>query len=367
MNRMFFGDTFIEIKRYLLPVDLYKLSLLCKTYNRMINKNMIENSMVSEIKHRIRLYLGTDYEKIMELLKPMEPTIIGSFIAQCILCETWQDCCVKIYVSKPSINLQNLFFDYPETTAIANDCDFIKFMSAKKYKMEHVRFFRYGGRRHINASIVRCNINGNNIDLLISKGDIGSAMHQHNEHNIYKNMYNITSDQLIIYNVDDIFSKRTNLVEYSNFCDNYLTMQKRGFKFYKSNQSNGKLLTNEEIIQYYQSLDIIKVKCIDDTYKQYLNTHHEFIIDGDKIYHMTRSIKYSDNDPVFTINHMLLRNDSKNINVYRHLRMYRCMSVDCVVKLIYPESEHYHCTYVTDEKKYDVEGYEDDDAFLILN
>jgi hypothetical protein len=362
MNRMFFGDTFTEIERYLFPVDLYKLSLLCKSYNKMINKNVIENSMVTEIKHRMRLNLGDNHDEFIELLKPMEPVIVGSFITQCVLREKWQGCHIKICISKPTADLQNFINPFGHIGILPNNDPFLKFLFAKKYKTKCGYFANHGYGDVITANVMRCSIYNNKIDILIPTTDVRSFISLHDPNDIYKNMYNITSGELIIHRIDDIFSKRTNLVEYLNFHASYPNIQKRGFKFYRPDQNAKILLTNDGIIQHYESLDIIKVECVDNTYEKHLDTRYEFVIDGNKIYHMIRFIKYSDS-PVFTISQML-PNDDKNVNICCHLRMGRCTSDECVVKLIYPESRHYHCTYVTDENKRDVQC---DDAFLILN
>jgi hypothetical protein len=386
MDRILFGDTFVELVRYFFPIDLYNLSLLCKKYRRAINKKIINNSMIAEIKNRMRLSLGKDHDEFMDMLKPMEPVIVGSFVVQCAHGEIWQSSKIKIYISKPSLGLTNFddmfkqnnfthrfFNNVCEQIDFAKEDKFIKFVSTKRCKITKGNIYRYGGQQCIHVNRIRCYINNNKFDLLISNSNVNDFVHKFTENNIYKNMYNITTDELFLYRMDNVFSKCTNLVGRSNFTDHYHQMHGRGFKFYKFVDGYTSILTNDEIIQYYfRHSDIIKIKCIDDAYKKHMCANREFIIDNDKIYCMTRTNSYLANQ-VFAITDILSRYDEEDhvttYSLYRHMRIKKCHSDRrCLIKLFYSESKHYHGIYITDEEKqYNSDEEDEDGAILILS
>src|SRR5687767_14662296 len=98
MEQVLFGDIFINIERYLFPINLHILLQTCKKYNKMITKDIIQINTVNEIKRRLRKELGKDYEEFVEAMNKVNAVLVRQFIAQCLLGEEWTRNCITICI-----------------------------------------------------------------------------------------------------------------------------------------------------------------------------------------------------------------------------------------------------------------------------
>uniref|UniRef100_A0A6C0C8B8 Uncharacterized protein n=1 Tax=viral metagenome TaxID=1070528 RepID=A0A6C0C8B8_9ZZZZ len=87
MDQILFGDIFINIELYLSPKDLYELS--CERFNNIISDKCIKNKVIKEINMRLRHNLEDNYDEFIKIMLKMNASIVGSFITQCLLDETW--------------------------------------------------------------------------------------------------------------------------------------------------------------------------------------------------------------------------------------------------------------------------------------
>jgi len=98
MDIIFFSDIFINIKRLLIPKDLYNLMLTCKYYIKNSLKNDFKSIIINEINRRLRLIFKDDFDEFKKAMQESNAVIVGSFITQCILDERWEYSDISICV-----------------------------------------------------------------------------------------------------------------------------------------------------------------------------------------------------------------------------------------------------------------------------
>jgi len=343
--------------------------MTCKKFQHGLENN-IKSNIINAIKTRLCNDLGPFQDEFMRILEPMNPVIIGSFITQCMLGEKWQDGTIKIWISNPTACLERYAEKYGKERE-KND-EITNFLTANDCAKDILGRIYYSSVSAFWKRIISCSINDNKIDLILCDRRDGihakEFVQEFIHYDVNKNMFNITSSEISIYKMDKVSDKYANLIEQKDFYEQYPKMQRRGFKFYESDL-NPDLMTDDEMINYYfRSSDIIKVSCDNDMYKIHMKMNREFIMDNNKIFCMTRTRRYVEN-PVFTVTELKITKyvDTDNTCTYRHMNMFVCKSKTCAVKLFYPESEHYHCVYITDDENIYDYSKSENGAILILN
>jgi hypothetical protein len=156
----------------------------------------------------------------------------------------------------------------------------------------------------------------------------------HGEHDAGKNMYFFASDELYIYRLNDIFNKVTNIARFDDLHSGFHMMCSNGFKFYRS-AIEKTIMTNHDIL--YSCFNVIKI-CQENKNE---NIRGRFGINNGVIYRRRGSV------PIFNIiETSFLDNTSK---VRDNLYIRKCnLPKQCVIKLMFPDMNHYHGKYRKD-------------------
>lgn len=112
MDVILYGDLFKNVViNFLLPIDLYNLTLTCKVYSKIITMRHVKQLAINEINRRLRSVLGSDYNNFVNLMQKNNMAISGSFIIQCILGVNWPDSDIDVYVNDAD-TLRAYSYDY---------------------------------------------------------------------------------------------------------------------------------------------------------------------------------------------------------------------------------------------------------------
>jgi len=331
-----FGDTFPNIQRSLLPVNLYMLSLTCKQYHKIITKDNIKKSIICEINRRLNSIFDDKYVEFMRLLNDANATIMGSFITQCMLGESWEDTQIHIVIKKAEINVSIVGATKTYRQNWDNTMVFLH-----KYRMNPQAIMDPNKGTHF----MQYNINGILIKLFL--------VHDDYTYNInIKNIYNIATNRLIINNTHDTFTKRINLYrDNGDMMDpaTFFKMYLRGFRFYRDNM----MMSNEAIHNLIYKTIKIKGKRKREECESHVN-RGKFMIKNGIIYSWTPTENRERYKPypVFDIDtkspYYTIVTDSKLPQC--HVQISKCINHDCITKLLYPKLEHYHCTCAREKK-----------------
>jgi len=366
MNQVLFGDVFDNIKQLLVPIDLYRLSRSCKKYKQIITEKDIKNSAIYEMKKRLNNIFGDNYVNFMLLLRELDATIIGSFITQCMLGETWVDTDVNICIVQ-SMN-QRYTFDSDEdepNNKEEHDISIVKFIARGGYSMES--YGTYSDIFYKFISVVRCEVNMICIKFILipynahPQININKFMHANYDHNASKNMYQINSNELYIHRIYEIFTKCTNIILDK---ETFTKMHNRGFRFYESD-TNKKVMSNDDIFNSICKVIKISGRKSQIECEKIIDRKHKFATKDGVFYYMHHHTIYQKRKAYSIFNIDITSPYYADITKVRYdgAHISKCMpETICIAKLLYPELYHYHHNYIGDEE---YSSDEDNDIILV--
>jgi hypothetical protein len=368
MDQVLFGDIFINIEQHLAPKDLYYLSQSCKKYNEMITEVNIQKSIKNKINTQLRHHFGDNHDGFVQVMQRANGAIVGSFIARCVLGETWQRTGMCICIPT-SMNIISESRDYEFESASSsnsdddnpkNECEIVKFLREKGINCSERRTDRHNDARHITIRVIRCDINSLVTYLLplYHKSKTISPenyIHQYVEYDVYKNMYKFSSGELYIHRMNGIFSKCTKIPRSHNKCKEFSNLRERGFRFYKSDEDR-KILSDEDIIHSFYDVMKIESKLPEPKIGRYC----EFSIKDCGLY------LFSNDERAFDI--ISTTWCDKNIKKSDSLFAKNCKrsKKSCIVKLLYPEKVHYHGSYIYDDESDESVTYDENDDVILM-
>lgn len=99
MGDVFYGGSFrYEIAPYLTPKELYDLRSVSKSFRLSIQYDLIRESVLHAINHRLHQIFGSQTTTFKYLMDVSHAFISGSFILQCFLGEFWAGSDIDIYL-----------------------------------------------------------------------------------------------------------------------------------------------------------------------------------------------------------------------------------------------------------------------------
>uniref|UniRef100_A0A6C0CA76 Uncharacterized protein n=1 Tax=viral metagenome TaxID=1070528 RepID=A0A6C0CA76_9ZZZZ len=265
----------------------------------------------------------------------MDAVVVGSFIVQCLLNETWDHNICDIYTMMPGTTLCLNYSDSEENWT--NNSDIKKFMKDKGYYVSVNLTSRYDNQQNfINLSPVKCHVNQFYIYLFSLHHNtkpisINQYVHNYTQHDVHKNMYKFATGELYVHDMHGIFTKRTNWSR-SKKSVVFYDMHRQGFTFYKSG-SNSELMTNDDILR--SKYNIIRIR---DKGTTKITNCCEYYIQ-DSMIHLIRQYGKYDTDVIFDIVEM-------SAEKYQCLYICKCECSEwCIMRLLYPMRKHYHGRY----------------------
>lgn len=299
----FFETDFLT---FLDPVELKLLKLTCKLYNQIIKSTVFDQCIIKQIKNKIN---QCHLQQLIDILKPMDCFISGSFVIQSILNENY-DSDIDIYVLYNEDDM-NLLDDYLEEFEIGKYSDY-------DFTEDHSDFFK----------VVDYNINDNRIQLIYIKYDFKKFIN-HFDFDICKNYYDIKNNSFYSHAINQVLYKKFEFKVgqwvFENTCIRAEKYQNRGFKMNIS-------YTLEELIQVHlpkTKVDIYHVKLIEenDNYR-----YCELYGDVEKLesiaYYLQPYLNHNKNIGVLRklrdkhLNHISLHKVSRNTDIDMYVEFY---------------------------------------------
>uniref|UniRef100_A0A6C0CB06 Uncharacterized protein n=1 Tax=viral metagenome TaxID=1070528 RepID=A0A6C0CB06_9ZZZZ len=250
MDDVLFSGIFRDaIKPLLLPMGLYNMFATCKYYAKNITYQDFKIQVIKEINRRLREIYGKNYVETKQKLKRSGAIIVGSFITQCVLGEYWDsnvDICVAINANKFLPKNFELFC-YPETKdsyglTIPPPLDH---PDTERIGLKELRTFFIKNRFKVKL-------------MGIDTNNILDHVKYHYHYNICKIIYqfkhidsdsnDLSTNNLQIYNLDDIVHRRTNICANAPLHgDHFKKYYVRGFNFYLADDKEKKILSTSDL------------------------------------------------------------------------------------------------------------------------
>jgi hypothetical protein len=317
------------------------LSLSCKKYNKTITKENIKKNTVDEINRRLRIIFGDDCMELMQILREGGAIISGSFIIQCMLGETWKNATIIIKSATPEFSCVSILHSE-------------KYESLDSIREFMAKYRRMPSKKQPECVVTKYEVNKIPVELIL----LESYKFCHLDK---KNTYNVASDNLLVNNMQDIFTKCIKLYSNSgNIVDSkfFSKMYLRGFKFYKSNNDRT-ILSNADIYQLMCNSIKIKGKRKRKECDSYL-IKNNFTMKGGIIncWVNTKERGRYKPYPVFDIDmrspHYASIVSSSISPIGVDVRINKCTDHKnyCITKFLYPKVEHYHCIIRTNKKEF---------------
>lgn len=298
-----FGDTFTIIQDKLVSADLYNLSLTCKHFHNSIPENKVKDRIVREIYSRIDTIFGDEF---MQLMKAEKGVIIGSFITQVMLNETWND---DIYVCVPHSQHSTDIHRFMEEKGAEyfNDLE----ITAESYGVVGISY------KIFNVIVCVCEI--------ACDGDYhhGVTKYVDDEFGSYRNIYYAESNGLHLSTMQEIFARR--MVMPRNFPD-FVAACKRRFNFYRSNHDK-RTMTPDNILHATHHITFVQKN---ELYYQYFDEFATIV-----------------NDIIFdTMNSEILKIVEKSpALVYNVMHIIACNDKCCHINALCAGLKHLHCKF----------------------
>jgi len=220
MDSLIESDVFkSHIKQLLWPLDLYHLSICCKSFIHHISVKDIERNATIQIRKQLIKLFGNNYTKFKNFFKKHKDVVVtGSIIVRAIMGEIWLDDDAKIYVLvNDRINL-NQFMD-----ELNPKCKLQMYMGLGR--LDSPGLVNITGYKKISMELISVNTEKYIID--------GCCHYRFNERSIH-NMRSLLIKQI---NVRLFLHNILLIPKYYNL----------GFKFYDDN----KLLSNDELLSIF--------------------------------------------------------------------------------------------------------------------
>lgn len=208
-------DILSEITKYLVPIDIYKLSLTSKYYNKHIN---VDKYIIRELDTRLQNIFGDKLNYFKQLLISEDAIISGSFIIQCILGEIWSDSDIDLFIP----DFTNQIFD----EFLFNDIECT--LKGNVYNTEYLSFGKTVDYETKSGQCVQLiKLNENKIDDFMNKNfDFKICKNLYDGKNLkIKDLYNIVNK---IIDLEDVSVGQ----KIGDRCEKY---SRRGFKLINKN------------------------------------------------------------------------------------------------------------------------------------
>ena len=263
MEKLIGGDIRYVLSEKLSCKDIWNLVKVTEYESTKTKlQSLLYQRCILEIKNRLKKVLGESYDEFVSVLSKTGAVISGSFIVQCLLNEDWN---TDIDIFVPMIGNKIGKTDSNNPTTEVDDLLFQKFHmvdyeAGKRYghdvndkKIQWVRTFsktpRYerdlnGYYKQIknkdNENKIKEGYNFQVVLVDIEREKLHDFIIGNFDFDIVKNTFNFIENNLKIFNLADIFDKRTEFKVGNRFgssierCKRY---EKRGFTFYNKNMS----------------------------------------------------------------------------------------------------------------------------------
>jgi hypothetical protein len=314
-------------------MDLYNLSIVCKYYAETITKKDFKNRVIKEIDRRMHYVFRENYGKIKKFMIHHGAIIAGSFIVQCILDEYWEsgiDICIptKIDFSKKT--------EYGVTNDSASFTENTFKINLITIKTDNIIDYV---KNHYNYNICKITYQYKDVDLDLNR---------------------ISTDNLQIYNFDDITYRRTNIcINVTIFDDKYfMKYYNRGFSFYMTDDNKKKILSVSDLHNIIcPSMLICVTKIISYSQPKKSNTLFNKLIPyfvEPEQEPQKPDIPLDDSSYTFTIinNEICCYYASIAFGINRLYKIHKVKIPDnlvitpchniCITKLLFPEQKHLH-------------------------
>lgn len=334
MDQVLFGDNFINIEKHLFPKDLYQLVQVCQQFRKIITTERIKQHTISEIMSVLQRSLGYGYNDFVEIMRKMNISIVGLFIAQCFLGEVCQNSIIEMIATRMEDQIPP-----PDGSSPEYDI-FMKFVRDKFHERYEecniMNTITRTNKNHIVQLIPKMfAINGSVMRLCSLYSPIHNVedyVHNYTNFSFNKNMYSFATNELYIHNMRGIFSKRTALSIPIHDVDEFPFAYKQGFRFYKP--ETNKLLSEYDLL--CSSFDVIRISNRNPI--QNVTNVGIYAIRGDVIQQLII------NQAVTIFNVIDISMPDKHKRFWIH----ECLSKNCGVRLLYPGQNHLHGDYEDD-------------------
>uniref|UniRef100_A0A6C0CC97 F-box domain-containing protein n=1 Tax=viral metagenome TaxID=1070528 RepID=A0A6C0CC97_9ZZZZ len=350
MNFFLFKDIFTNIQYFLSPIDLYRLSQTCQRCNKIITKNDIDTSIISEINRRLNVIFGRNYIEFMKTLRSVNGVLVGSFIAQCILGETWEDDDVCIHVENPAKMFAASLERQQNFGLEENGDEILKFLIDKDYLTASIcrdSYLPWDHHNRVKFQVRETFFTLKSLQNKLSPISTKDYILDRYDRNYAKNFYNPRSGELYVHRIDEIFAKYTNLYfkGYIATPESFSKMCNRRFRFYKSDVDKKMMSVNDAYCLVYKPIWIKGMKS-KNACEKYLS-NHGFKIDNNVIYAEKFLSNGRISQPLFYIDTTSIGNE--NIIDATNMSIDKCdPQIDCITRSLYPETNHYHGRYFED-------------------
>lgn len=347
MDQVLFGDAFINIESHLSPKDLYQLSWSCKRFCKIITDGRIKERCITEMISRLRNSFGNNYDGFVDIVRKMDIVIVGSFITQCFLGETWQKSTVGMYTTTQINRISSVrdyahFADGDDSTESSEGCnnELTTFLQSKGYIVTEPRSVkRYDEReRYIYLYPLACIVNGLRTRLFpLYHGNkpisIEHYMHQYIEFDVCKNMYSFATNELYVHDMYGIYAKRESLPRSIDLSPHFRGLHQKGFQFYGP---DNKLLSNYDIL--CSNYHVIKVTDRIPAQKTKGDVRYTIVDDTIRATHLKQ-------ERCTAIVFDVLSTSICDKN--RHFYIRKCEHIkSCVVKLLNQNRKHLHGRHI---------------------
>lgn len=286
MNQVLFGDPFVRIVLHLAPKNLHILTQVCSTYKQLITENVMLNNAKHCIKNRLREILDNKYDDFMKLCCDLNASVEGSFVAECILGERWNDRFSNVRVKIPKhrgIKSDTVYYT-GSGVPIMRGVTLSDQYWENNYEPQHLEYdnmiSNFIEKCQVESTLTRVSHqNDNNFTVYVqtkichfANGDIRLDLLYKRSYpistkkfiNIFcsddalKNIYNVKRDQLYVHKMSNLLNKRANVPRRRVCLQHVPITRRRGFEYY---DEIGKKCTDDDILAFFD--DIVKVKVAD--------------------------------------------------------------------------------------------------------